>query len=163
MRDTRATGWKVPLFFCAGMLCIVGITALLRHQNIDVPEVVEPLMQEARAIHMNLDADEESRAWKEDISAVAGAFATRADKDMRIAALVRRATQAKRYDAACTAAVLMYNDHARDAALREVGQGALEECATLPWTVMAAKGVRDAATQAELHLLVNARWKECGK
>lgn len=161
MSDARTTGWKIPLIFCAVVLGVVAITALLRWERVDAPPLPDALLAQAQAIVIQLDNDEEGRKWKADISAVAGGFTTRAEKDQRIMALVRLTLEHKRYDAACTAAVLMYNNHQRDAAFQEIGDVALQECATLPWGVMAAKGMHFPKAQAEMQTLLIQRWQEC--
>ena len=161
--DRRSTGWKIPLAFCAVMLALVGATALWRQEKVDVIPIPAPLLAQAKAIRIDLDATEEGKEWKEIISTTAGAFATRAEKDGRITGLVRRATAAGRYDAACTAAVLMYNDHQRDGALIDVGRAALQSCDTLPWAVMAAGGMRTPPLLARLHEEIAATWESCKK
>lgn len=163
MSDGRATGWKIPLLFCAVILGAVSITVVLRQEKVDVAPIPAALLQEAKAIHMNLDGNEDGKTWKERISSTAGAFATRAEKDIRLTALIRDAAEKRRFDAACTASVLMYNDHQRDAVLLEVSNAALQECKDLPWAVMASGGMTSAATLSALNKDITVRWEECAK
>ena len=164
MGDKRSTGWKVPLLFCAGVLVIVGVTAFVRQEDMTkVPPLPAPLVEEAKAIHMNLDATEEGRAWKEQISSTAGSFATRAERDVKLTVLIRTAAKAQRFDAACTAAVLMYNDHQRNGVLMDVAHQAMNDCATLPWAVMAAGGMRSQDMLTRLHEDITGRWESCRK
>lgn len=161
MSDKRATGWKIPLLFCGVVLALMAITSLLRQEKVDMTPIPALLLEEAKAIHMNLEATEEGKAWKERISSTAGAFATRADKDVRLTALIHDAAEKRRFDAACTASVLMYNDHQRDAVLLNVGQTALAQCDDLPWAVMASGGMKDPKTLAGLHEDIVRRWEAC--
>lgn len=160
-QDARATGWKIPLLFCIIMVAVVGLTAFLRTDNTPVPELPAPLFEQARAITIDLGQSPEGRAWKERISATAGGFVTRADKDIKITYLVHSAVEQQHFDAACTAAVLMYNDHKRDEALIHIAQSAMTQCATLPWAVMAAKGMKDKQNIITVHEHVSAEWQRC--
>ena len=75
MSQQKATGWKVPLLFCAVMGVAVLGTWLWR--NLDKPEVppLEPgLVAAAQTYHIDLDArDCATLPW--------GAFAAKAMKD----------------------------------------------------------------------------------
>ena len=62
MSQQKATGWKVPLLFCAVMGVAVLGTWLWR--NLDKPEVppLEPgLVAAAQTYHIDLDADPEGK------------------------------------------------------------------------------------------------------
>lgn len=161
--DKRATGWKIPLLFCAAMLAAVALTAQLRKDDSPVPDVPAPLLEQARAIVIDLNQTPEGHAWKELISATAGGFIPRADKDIKIGNLVRNALEQGHFDAACTAAVLMYNDHKRDEHLVLIAQKALSQCDSLPWGVMAAKGMTNTQQTAKTHLLLTEEWQRCQK
>lgn len=163
MSDKRATGWKIPLLFCGIVLAAVVITSHLRQEKVDMAPIPAPLLEQTKAIHMNLEGDEDGKGWKELISKTAGAFVTRADKDVRLSILIRDAAKLQRFDAACTAAVLMYNDHQRDAVLLDVGKAALQDCGNLPWAVMASGGMKDPKILSSLHGEVTARWEACSK
>lgn len=159
--DKRATGWKIPLLFCAVMLAAVALTAQLRKDDSPVPDVPAPLLEQAKAIVIDLSQSPEGQAWKEQISATAGGFVTRADKDVKIGILVRNALEQGHFDAACTAAVLMYNDHKRDEHLVLIADKALTQCENLPWGVMAAKGMTSTQQMAKTHLLLTEEWQRC--
>ena len=65
MSQQKATGWKVPLLFCAVMGVAVLGTWLWR--NLDKPEVppLEPgLVAAAQTYHIDLDADPEGKPHK---------------------------------------------------------------------------------------------------
>lgn len=159
--DTRKTGWKIPLLFCGGMALLVGLTALWRMDTSPVPELPPPLLEQAKSIVIDLNQSPEGRAWKERISATAGGFITRADKDAKITLMVRDAAELHHYDAACTAAVLMYNDHQRDTVLVEIAQSAAQNCDSLPWGAMAAKGMKNKKQIAQTHVLLTEEWQRC--
>lgn len=159
--DTRATGWKIPLIFCAGVALLVGLTALWRMDTSPVPELPAPLLEQAKSIVIDLNQNPEGRAWKEQISATAGGFVTRADKDAKITQLVRAAAEQGHFDAACTAAVLMYNDHQRDAVLIELAQSAAQDCNSLAWGAMAAKGMKDKKQIVGTHQMLTEEWQRC--
>lgn len=160
-KDKRRTGWKIPLLFCAGMLIIVGFTALLRMDNTIVPSLPNELLVKAQQITIDLDKDHDSIVWKEQITAAAGGFMPRADKDIKIESLIRTAVVEKRYDAACTAAVLMYNVFQRDNMLEHIAQSASTQCSTLPWAVIAAKGMTNKKSMSQTHISLTERWGQC--
>lgn len=161
--DARSTGWKIPLLFCAIVAIAVGVTAYARTDHTPVPELPAPLFAQAQAIMIDLNQTSEGRAWKEQISATAGGFVTRADKDIKITVLVNSALEQQHFDAACTAAVLMYNDFKRDEVLTTIARAALTQCSTLPWAVMAAKGMKNKKQMAGTHSLLIEEWQRCQK
>ena len=162
MTDKRATGWKIPLIFCGVVLCIVALFSLLRTEPVvQVPEVPAPLLAQAKAIVIDLNTVPEGPLWKERITAAGSGFASHADKDAKLAFVIRGALEQQRFDAACTAAVLVYDNHKRDAVLEETAQAAARDCAMLPWGVMAAHGMRDPAVQARTHEMLTERWNVC--
>lgn len=162
MTDTRATGWKIPLIFCGVVLGIVGLFSLLRTEPaVQVPEVPAPLLAQARAIVIDLNTAPEGSLWKERITAAGSGFASHADKDTKLAFVIRDAVARQRFDAACTAAVLVYDTPKRDAVLEETAQAAAGDCSTLPWGVMAAHGMRDPFVQARTHEMLTERWNAC--
>ncbi len=162
MIDNRATGWKIPLLFCGVVLAIVALCSLLRTEPaVQVPEVPAPLLAQAKAIVIDLDATPGGALWKERITAAGTGFSSHADKDAKLTFLIRNAVEQQRFDVACTAAVLVYDDHKRDAVLEEMAQTAAKDCTALPWGVMAAHGMRDPAVQSRTHEMLAERWNAC--
>lgn len=159
--DNRATGWKIPMAFCTVVAIAVGVTAYLRTDNTPIPPLPAPLMAQAQVITIDLNATPEGRKWKEQISGTAGGFFTRAEKDNKIKALVQNAIVETHYDAACTAAVLMYNDYARDEVMLTIAESAMAQCDTLPWAVLAAKGMKDKKTTILTHTRLTEEWQRC--
>ena len=107
MSQQKATGWKVPLLFCAVMGVAVLGTWLWR--NLGKPEVppLEPgLVAVAQTYHIDLEADPEGKLLRESITNASTGFATHDSKDARLAALIDKSLDMGRFDAACVAAVL---------------------------------------------------------
>lgn len=159
--DNRATGWKIPMAFCAVVAIAVGVTAYLRTDNTPIPPLPEPLMAQAQVITIDLNVTPEGRKWKEQISGTAGGFFTRAEKDIKIKTLVQTAIAEAHYDAACTAAVLMYNDYARDEVMITIADAAMAQCDTLPWAVLAAKGMKNKKNTVKTHTRLTEEWQRC--
>ena len=151
MTDNRATGWKIPLLFCGVILSIVAVAALFRAHAPEPPAVPQALLKEAKGIRIDLESDPEGQSWKARIASAASGFSTQADKDGRLGEIVLTTAENKRFDASCTAAVL----------IRKIANAASADCASLPWGVFAMHGMRDPQTQAEASALLTQRWKEC--
>ena len=143
MTDNRATGWKIPLLFCGVILSIVAVAALFRAHAPEPPAVPQ------------------AQSWKARIASAASGFSTQADKDGRLGEIVLTTAENKRFDASCTAAVLIRDDGLRDGLMRKIANAASADCASLPWGVFAMHGMRDPQTQAEASALLTQRWKEC--
>ena len=88
-------------------------------------------------------------------------ISTQADKDGRLGEIVLTTAENKRFDASCTAAVLIRDDGLRDGLMRKIANAASADCASLPWGVFAMHGMRDPQAQAEASALLTQRWKEC--
>ena len=160
MTDNRATGWKIPLLFCGVILSIVAVAALFRAHAPEPPAVPQALLNEAKGIRIDLESDPEGQSWKARIASAASGFSTQADKDGRLGEIVLTTAENKRFDASCTAAVLIRDDGLRDGLMRKIANAASADCASLPWGVFAMHGMRDPQTQAEASALLTQRWKE---
>ena len=79
----------------------------------------------------------------------------------RVGEIVLTTAENKRFDASCTAAVLIRDDGLRDGLMRKIANAASADCASLPWGVFAMHGMRDPQAQAETSALLTQRWKEC--
>ena len=156
MTDNRATGWKIPLLFCGVILSIVAVAALFRAH---APE--PPAVPQDKGIRIDLESEPEGQSWKARIASAASGFSTQADKDGRLGEIVLTTAENKRFDASCTAAVLIRDDGLRDGLMRKIANAASADCASLPWGVLAMHGMRDPQTQAEASALLTQRWKEC--
>lgn len=162
MSQQKATGWKVPLLFCAVMGVAVLGTWLWR--NLGKPEVppLEPgLVAVAQTYHIDLEADPEGKLLRESITNASTGFATHDSKDARLSALIDKSLDMGRFDAACVAAVLLFDQHKREGKLMHIARSAAKDCATLPWGAFAAKAMKDPGVQIDAHFLLNARWREC--
>lgn len=133
MTDNRATGWKIPLLFCGVILSIVAVAALFRAHAPEPPAVPQALLKEAKGIRIDLESDPEGQSWKARIASAASGFSTQADKDGRLGEIVLTTAENKRFDASCTAAVLIRDDGLRDGLMRKIANAASADCASLPW------------------------------
>lgn len=161
MNDKRATGWKIPLRFCGAVIFIVGIAALFRGPSTPAAQVPPSLLGQARALGIDLSADEEGKSWKARIAAASSGFTAQADKDARLAEIVRQSGTSGRLDAACTAVVLIRDDGMRDATLQSLLDTAAQDCGTLAWGVFALHGMQAPERQAQAAETLTRRWKEC--
>ena len=150
MTDNRATGWKIPLLFCGVIISIVAVAALFRPQAQEPPAIPGALLQKAKGIRIDLESDTEGRSWKARIASAASGFSTQADKDGRLGEIVLTTAENKRFDASCTAAVLIRDDGVRDGLMRKIADAAAGDCASLPWGVFAMHGMRAPQAQAEI-------------
>lgn len=61
----KATGWKIPLLFCATVILIVSVVALWRYlSRPEIPTLEPGLLEQARALHIDLEADAWGRSFK---------------------------------------------------------------------------------------------------
>ena len=159
MSQQKATGWKVPLLFCAVMGVAVLGTWLWR--NLGKPEVppLEPgLVAVAQTYHIDLEADPEGKLLRESITNASTGFATHDSKDTRLAALIDKSLDMGRFDAACVAAVLLFDQHKREGKLMHIARSAAKDCATLPW---GAFNCRTFSQGAGIRRLSHAHWQLC--
>ena len=161
MTDNRATGWKIPLLFCGVILSIVAVAALFRAHAPEPPAVPQALLNEAKVSGSIWSPTPKGNHGKPASPPPQGGFSTQADKDGRLGEIVLTTAENKRFDASCTAAVLIRDDGLRDGLMRKIANAASADCASLPWGVFAMHGMRDPQAQAETSALLTQRWKEC--
>ena len=161
MNDNKATGWKIPLLFCGVVLAIVCIVSVFRGGKAAPPAVPAPLLRQAEAITIDLDADAEGKAWKARIASAASGFSAPQNKDANLKKIILTSLEEKRFDASCTATVLIRDDSLRDALLARILETASAECASLPWGVLAAHGMRDPNAQSAAHARLTREWGKC--
>lgn len=161
-RSHKATGWKIPLLFCAAALLVVGAVGLWRHLNRpDIPALEPELLARAQALRIDLEADDWGRAFKNLLTESAAGFSGHELKDAKVELLAREAMDSGRFDAACAASTLMYDDYKRDGLLAAMVRRAAASCATLPWGAFAAEGMRGSGAKTGARSLLNARWRAC--
>ncbi|MDO5483470.1 MAG: GTP cyclohydrolase [Desulfovibrionaceae bacterium] len=160
-RKEKATGWKVPLLFCAVLLALIGLAAVLRGGPAPLPPVPTPLLEQAQGMDIRLTGAEGTQ-WQSRITSEASGFAPRAEKDAKLYALVGEALAAGRQDAACTASVLVGDVALRDAALGQIFEHAVADCGRLVWGVFAIRGASPEAA-ASWAAALDARWRACNK
>lgn len=157
----KATGWKVPLLFCAAVMGIVGVAAVFRASPEPCYELPPELLRQARNITIDLSGPEGS-LWKERIASASSGFAARDFKDERLRALAADALTLGRYDAACTAAVLIADDERRNTVFGMVFETAVKNCESLPWGVFAIRGSRSSKQVEKWSAELESRWNMCG-
>ena len=91
----------------------------------------------------------------------AAGSAGHAQKDAKVELLAREAMGSGRFDGACAASALVYNDYKRDGLLADMVRRAANDCADLPWGAFAAKKMNGAGVRIDAHVLLNTRWREC--
>ena len=116
--------------FCGVVLAIVCIVSVFRGGKAAPPAVPAPLLRQAEAITIDLDADAEGKAWKARIASAASGFSAPQNKDANLEKIILTSLEEKRFDASCTAAVLIRDDSLRDALLARILETASAECAS---------------------------------
>ena len=158
-RREKATGWKVPLLFCASLLGLIGLVALLRGGPPPLPDVPAPLLEQAQSMSIKLTGAE-GEHWHNRITSDATGLEPQANKNIKLRNLTTQALDAGRQDAACMAAVLVTDPPLRDTAFRQIFDHALDDCTRLVWAVFAIRGASpEAAAQWAPEL--NERWATC--
>ena len=100
-------------------------------RNLGKPEVppLEPgLVAVAQTYHIDLEADPEGKLLRESITNASTGFATHDSKDARLAALIDKSLDMGRFDAACVAAVLLFDQHKREGKLMHIARSAAKDC-----------------------------------
>lgn len=156
----KATGWKVPLLFCAVLLALIGLVAVLRGGPPPLPTVPAPLLEQAQSMSIKLTGPD-GELWHNRITSDATGLEPRVNKDAKLQVLVARALEAGRQDAACMAAVLVADPIHRDTAFRRIFDYSLADCDRLIWGVFAIRGASAEAAALWANEL-NARWDACG-
>ena len=140
---------------------VITIQTMGKRPKAAPPAVPAPLLRQAEAITIDLDADAEGKAWKARIASAASGFSAPQNKDANLEKIILTSLEEKRFDASCTAAVLIRDDSLRDALLARILETSAAECASLPWGVLAAHGMRDPNAQSAAHARLTREWSKC--
>lgn len=158
----KATGWKVPLIFCAVILVVVAVAWGYRKMTAPAPL---PLRQElltlAAEAHIDLDADEEGRRYKEELIAAGRGFSPKYLKDEKVLAIAREALERGRVDVTVTAVHVLNDTGRRDEILRLLAKRGLDDCAALPWAVFAVRNLQDYPLAVDYTNKLNPRYDMC--
>lgn len=158
----KATGWKVPLIFCAVILVVVAVAWGYRKMTAPAPL---PLRQElltlAAEAHIDLDADEEGRRYKEELISAGRGFSPKYLKDEKVLAIAREALERGRVDVTVTAVHVLNDTGRRDEILRLLAKRGLDDCAALPWAVFAVRNLQDYPLAVDYTNKLNPRYDMC--
>lgn len=162
-RRQKATGWKVPLIFCAVILLMAGAGWLYRKVTAPPPLPINAeLLEYAAKTHFDLDADEEGRKFKEELISASRGFSPAYAKDEKLAAVAGQAIDAGRMDVLVTAIGVIRDGDKRTKLLKLLASNSMKRCEDLPWAVFAARNLtHEYATAMELTSTLNARYEEC--
>lgn len=162
-RRQKATGWKVPLIFCAVILLLTGAGWLYRKVTAPPPLPINAeLFDYASKAHFDLDADEEGRKFKEELISAGRGFSPAYAKDEKIAAVAGQAIDAGRLDVLVTAIGVIRDGDRRTKLLKLLAPKAMERCEDLPWAVFAVRNLtHEYGTAMDLTRTLNARYEEC--
>lgn len=161
MRE-KATGWKVPLIFCAAIILILGACKVIAGLNAAGPDLPEAMLREAAAVKLSLD-DAGGKKWMDKIVNAASSFAERDSKDKKLALLAEEALSRQRPDEAAAAIIMIKNVPERDKLLKRIFFLTSGECGLLPWAVFAIKSTRDSQEASAMLKTLNPVWEECSK
>lgn len=158
----KATGWKIPLQFCAVVILLVGAVQLWRSATApDITPLEASLVARAEGFRIDLPADDRGRYYQKAITSAATGFQPRPQKDAALRTLYEAAIRDKRFDAACTAITLIGDTDLRETLLDSLVDAAAADCSTLPWGAFAARAMRDPEHQNKTHIRLNQLWAQC--
>lgn len=160
MQKEKATGWRIPLLFCAGIIGLTLIIWLFVPADEAIPTFPEDLLASAKSIAIDL-SDSDGKSWLASISSASSGFADIAEKDKKLAAIVHQALEQKRFDAACTALTVLRQEKARNDVINKIIDDALQHCETLPWAVFAYKASKPGEHIGELNNRIISSWRKC--
>jgi len=158
----KATGWKIPIIFCAIILSLGCIGYILVPKERNMPPLPQALLDKAGATIIDLD-NPGSRPWQDAIVDAASGFAPREVKDAKLAGIIKNALAEGRLDVACAAIVQIRDAKMRDALLDNILANALQDCSQMHWGVFAVASMADndlATSQAQM---LTQHWNECNR
>lgn len=158
----KATGWKIPLIFCGVIVLLAVVGHFLLPSGPEMPDIPQSLLELAQKRKINLD-NREGQAWKDEMVSAASGFASPEAKDYKLAAIIARALEQNRFDAACAAAVLMRAQTDKNMVLEQIFAKACASCNDAPWAVFAIRGMGKQPRTAEMVEILSEKWRQCEK
>lgn len=159
----KATGWRIPLIFCAviGLICLVS----WGYRKLTAPPPL-PLNAElvsfASHSRINLDGDEEGRRFKEELVSAGRGFSPAYVKDNKVTSVALDALDAGRIDVLVTAVQVIRDGDKRTELLHVLAEEGMKDCNNLPWAVFAVRNLaHEYATAMDLTHTINARFEQC--
>lgn len=161
--QTRATGWKIPLMFCAFFAILWAGTWVYRHVTAPPPlQFNEELIEITGKSTFNLDSDEQGRKYKEIIISGGRGFSSNDVMDARVEKTAYEALEAGRIDAVVTASQVIRDKGKRNQLLHNLATACAARCDMLPWAVYAARNVQnDYPLAVQLSRDINRAWEVC--
>ena len=160
MAKDKATGWRIPLLFCAVACCAALLGALLKSRAPEAPSLPLELERQAQGRKIDL-GDPEGSALREAISSAAGGFLDQSVKDSKLSGLLRKSLEAGRLDAACVALALIRGEQARADGAWAITSEAVKNCGALPWAVFAYKAIQNPEQLERLRAPMLEKWGQC--
>ncbi len=160
---SKATGWKIPLCFCAAILVAVAAVWGWREYTAPPPLDINPrLMEIAGQSRFDLEADRQGRRYSEDLIAAGRGFAPNHVKDQQVEKVAWRALDDDRLDVVVMAVQVIRDPVRRDRLLKSLAGACMEDCAMLPWGVYAVRNLQqDYPAAVGLARGLNERWEQC--
>ncbi len=160
---TRATGWRIPLCFCAAILVAVAAVWGWRKYTAPPPLDINPrLMEIAGQSSFDLEADRQGRRYSKDLIAAGRGFAPNHVKDQQVEKVAWRALDDDRLDVVVMAVQVIRDPDRRDRLLKSLAGACMEDCAMLPWGVYAVRNLQqDYPAAVGLARGLNERWEQC--
>lgn len=156
----KATGWLVPLLFCAAIILLAAIIKFFLPEKADLPDIPQSLYELAKNRKIDLD-NVDGKVWKDQIVNAASGFAPKESKDAKLVIIIEKALAQKRFDAALAAAVLIKGHDVKNAALTKIFELTSSSCENAPWAVFAIHGMGKEQEAAKLINQLEIKWQEC--
>ena len=166
--DNRATGWRMPMIFCAGLIVIFAVVYGVQRLTEEKVIPIDPsLAAIASSWKLDVESDPEGFRVKEEMATQATGFKSTEAKDARLADMGRQALERERLDLACVATVFMHRTRHREELLQDIHYRAIRDCSTMPWSVFALRNLAETSGGRpivnELITDLNNRWNACGR
>lgn len=162
MNFEKSTGWKIPLIFCVIIIFIVAcIYPIVKHKEY-IPVLPQPLLERAKNTRLTLDG-EDGKKWKNAIIEAASGFVSPEVKDGKLLHLIKLALASDNLEAASMTVIHISQLSAKESALNDIFEKAINECATLHWGIISIKGNNNPEKIRSYEIRLAEKWKECGQ
>lgn len=160
--DKKATGWKIPLLFCAVLMAMIAVGALFREEKPRAPALPEALLEKARQTRIDLEKAGLGE-WREKIRASASGFQDNAIKDAKLAQVAEEALAEDLPEAASAAVIHIKAEEARERVLEKILAFGLDSCERLEWAVFATHASSSQKNMDRRARMIQEKWRNCGQ